>query len=166
MVGIAARGWIGEVIRQAALRRIPRVIPVVWGPGWPGLGEIETLASVYRNAPVQVCWGANLYPATPDIPLDWFDNYTAYTTYRPLLLLDRLSGVPICVTEFARSTGGDPPVFAEYPAFVARLDGRLLWATAWYDAHPLGHWQLATLLGKLAALGTAITDGVVGRSPG
>lgn len=154
-----AHDWIAEIVRQANAQRIPRVVPVVWATGHPEIGDILYLLDAYDSEWSKVCWGANLYPALFSTPLDALTEYTSWTTYRPLRYLHMLD-VPLCVTEFARSTGGDPPVFSEYRNFVARYEGHIAWATAWYDAMPLGNWPDATLRGRLAQLAPALLAGM------
>lgn len=138
--------WILTIIDLAERDHVARVVPVVWSPGRPELEEVPALALALHSDVISTCLGANLYPAKTGVGLDAFEEWT---TYR---LLKYPADLPLCVTEFAAGEGGDVPNFAQYPAFVARYEGRLLWATAWYAAMPLGNWTNANLRGKLGEL--------------
>ena len=156
------RDWTAAAIRRAKERGVERLVPHVTGTGGPELDWVPTIMQAYEDVEgIEVCWGLNQYPFYDGVGLDVFSPQTQYTTYR-LLLYEHLLPVPVCVTEFARSWGEDPPVWSEYPAYIARMDGRLLWATAWYDANPLGPWPDATLRGKVGELARVISGAIGG----
>lgn len=141
--------WILTIVDLAERDHVARVVPVVWSPGRPELDEVPALVLALHSDLIQTCFGANLYPAKTGVGLDVFEEWT---TYRPLKYP---ADLPLCVTEFAAGEGGEPPDFAQYPAFVGRYEGRLLWATAWFDAMDLSPWTNANLRGRLDRLARA-----------
>jgi len=152
------RDWLRAAIEAAQAAGVPRLVPHVEGTGGPELDWVPVLVEAFQgHAGIDLCWGVNQYPYHDGMALDSGSVENQYTTFR-LELYQHLLPVPVCVTEIARSWGEDVPVWSEYPGYVARMEGRLLWATFWYDAIPLGPWPNATLRGKLATLAAVLVE--------
>jgi len=149
------RDWVRAAAVAAAGRGARTLVPIVWNPGAPELDWVPVVAEAYRDAPIALLWGMNLYPVRPGVPLS-ARGETLWTTWRYELYLHELRGVPLVVTEYARGDGSEPPDFADVRAWFSVAGKQILWATAWYAAMPLGHWHAANLLGRLGELAAAL----------
>ncbi|GIV82581.1 MAG: hypothetical protein KatS3mg051_1935 [Anaerolineae bacterium] len=150
--------WIGAASRYAMALGVRALVPVVWNPGAPELGWVPVLAPVYKQAPIVLLWGVNIYPARPQTGLQIRDSFTQYTTWRWQLYRETLAPVPIVVTEFARSDGSEPPDWGDIGGWWRDVRTSVLWATAWYDGTLTG-WERANLRGKLNTLANAYLEG-------
>ena len=149
------RDWVRAAAVVAAERGVRTLVPLVWNPGAPELDWVPVVAEAYRDAPIALLWGVNLYPVRPGVPLA-ARGETLWTTWRYELYRWQLGGVPIVATEFARGDGSEPPDFADIRTWWAVAGQQLLWGTAWYAAMPLGHWHGANLRGRLIELARAL----------
>jgi len=152
---VYARDWVRAAADEAAARGVRTLVPIVWNPGAPDLDWVPIVAAAYRDAPIALLWGMNLYPVRPETPLS-ARGETQWTTWRYELYMWQLEGVPLVATEYARGDGSEPPDFADIAAFWQVAGRRLLWGTAWYAAIPLGHWPAAALTGRLSDLVSAL----------
>jgi len=142
--------WIRAAVDGAAALGIAHLVPVVWPPGHPEIGDVALLAAAYSRP--GLCWGMNLYPTVPGAALGDRGGIQEWTVWRWRLYRHLLpDGVGLCVTEFARGDGSEPPDFADLGRFVAESGAAFAWATAWYMAKPggLGHWDRANLRDRL-----------------
>ena len=150
------KAWIDTAVNKAAEWGVKAIVPVVFNPGAPELDWVATVAQAYRDSPMPACWGMNLYPAKQGVSLSQRDDWTQWTTFRYELYRNTLDGIPMCVTEAARSDGSEAPDFDDIARFVKAYSDDFEWLTLWYDAMPLGHWPDATLRGKLSQLTEAL----------
>ena len=149
-----AAQWIRAAGQTARARGVRALVPVVWNTGAPEIAWVATLAPVYRNAPVALLWGMNLYPTRRGTGLAVRNALTSYTTWRWEHYRAHLRGVPLVVTEFARGDGSEPPQWADISAWWTSVRETFLVATAWYVAGEggLGQWTAANLRGRLDQL--------------
>ena len=142
--------WIAAAVDGAAALGVAHLVPVVWPPGHPEIGDVALLAGAYDRS--GLCWGMNLYPTVPGAALGDRGGIQEWTVWRWRLYRHLLpDDVGLCVTEFARGDGSEPPDFEDMGRFVEESRDAFEWATAWYAAQPggLGHWGAANLRGLL-----------------
>lgn len=147
--------WVSAAAVHCAQRGVRAIVPIVWNPGAPELEWVPVLRNAYRSAPIACLWGVNVYPVRHNTGLAVRDDFTEYTTWRH----ERYDpGVPIIVTEYARSDGSEAPDFNDIAGWWGTARKQFHAATAWYDAGPggLGHWLAANLSGKLDKLAAAL----------
>lgn len=160
------RDWIIELDACAQAAGVDHLIPTVFSSGSPDLDWLPGLyPALERIRDHGGCFGLNQYPVPQalgmsDMALDDLNAWTSYTTYRYMRLVALLPpGLPICVTEAARSGGERPPDWDDITAYVQRVNGSLRFVTLWYDAMPIQPWPAATLRGQLDGLAAAIVRG-------
>jgi hypothetical protein len=146
------RDWISEIVDRARAAGVPRIVPTVFNSGAPDLAWSQILRPVLiKLRDAGGCIGFNAYPVKPDAGLADYDSWNQYTVYR-YELLDLPTGLPVCITEFAAGDGNQLVDFQDIAGYVRRVNGTVLWATAWYDAMELSAWPRANLRGRLAEL--------------
>jgi len=154
-----AAAWVAAAVRRAERRGIDALVPTVFGTGGPELKDVPALAAAHHSDTMLVGWGLNSYPFYDGVALDQWDNQTAWTTFRLFLYQAQLGGLPVLVTEVARSWGEDAPVWDEYPGWIRVFDGMVQAVCFWYTAGvDLPAWREANLAGKLDALAQVLLN--------
>ena len=161
------RDWILELDARARAAGIKHLIPTVFNSGAPDLTWLPVLYPAYQIVKAHGgAFGLNQYPVPQalgmtDMPLGEINSWTAFTTYRYMKMVAALPvGLPIIVTEAARSGGEKSPIWDDVTAYVRIVDGSLHVVTIWYFGIPLHPWEQATIRGQGDRLAVAIIRGV------
>lgn len=161
------RDWILELDTRAHAAGIKHLVPTVFNSGAPEFSWLPVIYPAYQQVQQHGgAFGLNQYPVPQalgmsDMALGEINAWSIYTTYRYMLMISKLPpGLPIIVTEAARSGGEKPPVWEDVAKYAGIVDGSVRVVTLWYLAMPLSPWQDATIRGQGDQAAAAIREGL------